>query len=287
MHPPGAERQAERLRRYVPRSRPNAARWLGIRPAGQPRFVLVDDYAGMRRESSPAVPKWAVAIARPDDTMVFRLDLLDKTPSNRLELVADHEMVHQLLNHLGGQRLPRWFEEGLCTAYAGVAFLEMRTTLELSAAAGALPRFEETRILFHGNATEASKAYEIGHRSVRYLLSVHGDAAMRDILRRVSEGVAFEEAFRLATNSTLAAFEERWREAITPPVPFVLYLLFENIGLTLLCFGGLLVFAGWVRWRLRREKAMRSLEAGGADLTRRALGAAPPPDPGSHPSDDR
>jgi hypothetical protein len=275
------------LRRYVPKSRPNAARWLGMKEAGHPRYLLVEDYAGMLRASSPAVPKWAVAIARPDDTMVFRLDLIDKTPANKLELVADHEIIHQLLNHLGGERLPKWFEEGLCTSYAGVPFLQMQATLELAAAAGALPRFEETRTLFYGNATEASKAYEIGHRSVRYLIEQHGEAAMRAILRRVSEGVAFEDAFRLSTGNSLEEFENRWREAITPPVPFLIYLLFENLGLTLLVAGGVLVFAGWVRWRLQREKAMSSLEPGGADLTRRALGAAVPPAPGSSPSDDR
>jgi len=169
--PPGAERAAERLSTWAPRSRAHAARWLGIEPAGAPRYVLVEDYAGMRRKGSPAAPEWAVAIARPDDVMVFRLDLVDRQPSSRLELVADHEIVHQLLNHLGGERLPRWFEEGLCTSYAGVPFLEPPSSLELTAAAGSLPRFSETRLLFHGGAGDAGLAYEVGERAVRYLLA--------------------------------------------------------------------------------------------------------------------
>ena len=271
----------------MPRSRPAAAHWLGIEPAGHPRYVLVEDYAGMRRKGSPTAPRWAVAIARPDDVMIFRLDLVDQQPSRRLELVADHEIIHQLLNHLGGPRLPRWFEEGLCTSYAGVPFLEAPSSIELTAAAGALPRLDETRILFLGNATEAAKAYEMGDRAVRYLLATQGEQGMRRLLAHVRRGTAFEDAFRLATGITLQEFEDRWRESVTPRVPFIIYLIFEHLGLALLTAGGLLVFAGWLRWRLRRERAMASLEPGSAHLTRQALAAAPPQDPESSPSDDR
>lgn len=271
----------------MPLSRPAAARWLGVEPAGHPRYVLVEDYNGMRRLGSPTAPRWAVAIARPDDVMVFRLDLVDQQPARRLELVVDHEIVHQLLNHLGGPRLPRWFEEGLCTAFAGVPFLEAPSSIELTAAAGALPRLEETRMLFHGNATEAGKAYEMGDRAVRYLLSTHGEEGMRRVLANVARGTPFEESFRLATGRTLEEFEDRWRESVTPRVPFLIYLVLQNIGLALLFGAGVLVFIGWVRWRLRRERAMASLEPGSAHLTRQALAAAPPPTPESPPSDDR
>jgi len=83
----------------------------------------------------------------------------------------------------------------------------------------------------------------------------------------------------------LETFEERFREHVTPSLPFVLYLFFEQIGLALLAFGGLLVFFGWLRWRWRRERAMASLETGSPILNRQALAADPRRDAGDAPSD--
>jgi hypothetical protein len=213
----------------------------------------------MKGIASPAVPDWAVAVTLGDDRIVFRLDRIDRTPSARLELVADHELVHQLLNHLGGARLPRWFEEGLCVTYAGIPFLDMGSSLELSAAAGALPRFRETAAMFRGGASDAAKAYAIGHRAVGFMIAHYGEASMRRILASVARGVPFDDAFQASIGIPLDEFEERWRRAVTPPVPFLVYLLFENIGLSLLVAGAGLVFVGWIRRRLRRERDMSSL----------------------------
>ena len=51
------------------------------------------------------------------------------------------------------------------------------------------------------------------------------------------------------------ASARKMREAFGAGPFFVL----ENIELTLLVVGALIVVAGWIRWRLRREKAMQSL----------------------------
>lgn len=258
-YPPGAERHAERLQKYVPNMWPAAARWLGMPLRGTPRFIFVENHERMQEIAGPSVREWAIAVALSDDRIVFRLDRIDHTPAARLELVADHELVHQLLNHLGGTRLPRWFEEGLCVTYAGIPFLDMDSSLELAAAAGALPSFEDTDAMFSGGASEAAKAYAIGHRAVKALIARRGEAAMRRILEQVAQGVAFDAAFLASTGTSLAEFEDQWRRAVTPPVPFLVYLLFENIGLSLLVVGAGLVFLGWLRRRLRRERDMRSL----------------------------
>ena len=44
-----------------------------------------------------------------------------------------------------------------------------------------------------------------------------------------------------------------------PRLPFLLFVLLENFQLTLLVIAALIVVAGYIRWRLRREKAMQSL----------------------------
>jgi len=258
-YPAGDEARAERLRDWYPKSRRAAAAWLGLPARGRPILYLVRDHDAMPASGRYRTPSWAVAVALRDDRIYFRLDIVDSTPANKLELVLDHELVHQLLNHLGGARLPRWFEEGMCVTYAGLPFLEMDVTLERSAAASRLPTFAETRLLFYGNATEAAKAYAIGHYAIRSLIDRHGHAALQRILKLVGQGRNFEDAFEEATGETLTRFEEKFREGITPWLPFWLYLFVSDLGLSLLWIAALLVFVGWIRRRLRRERDMESL----------------------------
>jgi len=137
-----------------------------------------------------------------------------------------------------------------------------RNERHAGAEARRLPTFEETRLLFHGNATEAAKAYAIGHEAVRALIDRHGHESMQRILKAVARGKKFEDAFVEATGESLARFEAAWRTEITPWLPFWLYLLVSDIGLSLIWFAAILVFIGWLRRRLRREKAMQALESG-------------------------
>ena len=113
--------------------------------------------------------------------------------------------------------------------------------------------------MFRGGASEAAKAYAIGHRAVKSIIARSGEESMRRILAHVAKGASFEDAFKAATRTSLAEFEESWRLEITPPVPFLVYLLFENLATSLIVAGAGLVFLGWLRRRLRRERDMSSL----------------------------
>ncbi|MHC4547966.1 MAG: peptidase MA family metallohydrolase [Planctomycetota bacterium] len=227
-------------------------------------MYLVEDYEEMQRRGGATVPEWAVAVARRDDVLVLRLDQVDRTPSQSLDIVLKHEVVHHVLTHLGGpgrpRALPRWFEEGLCVHHAGVAYLEPDASLERMAAAGNLPAFDEVGELFASNQRGAAVGYKLGHAVVREFVRRFGDEALRRLLRAVAAGRAFPDAFAEATGMPLDGFERQWRASVTPRIPFVLFVILENIELALICFGALLVVGGYVRWRLRRSRAMEELE---------------------------
>jgi hypothetical protein len=157
----------------------------------------------MRRTGGRGVPEWAIAIARHDDVLVFRLDLVDRNPADALELVLAHEVVHQVLAHLGGARLPRWFEEGLCVYNAGVPFLQTDHPLDRAAAAGNLLPFSELDESFRADRLTAAIAYQAGHSAVMHFLKRFGVMDLRDLLRRASEGAPFEVAFLGATGTRL------------------------------------------------------------------------------------
>jgi hypothetical protein len=259
--PPSARRQAERVAETFAQRRDQAASWLGIEPSsGRVEVHLVPDHDAMTREA-PGAPSWAVAVTLPHGAMVFRLDLVDRTLANSLDLVLKHETVHFLLDR-GRVHLPRWFEEGLCVFHAGAAYLDMDTTLERVASAGRLPRFASADRLFRGEAREAALGYRVGQRAVEEYVRRFGDEAVRGLVRAAARGAPFPDAFEEATGESLEAFERRWREEVTPGLPLWLFVIVENLDLTLLCLGALLVIAGYVRWRLRRSRAMDALGGG-------------------------
>ncbi len=258
--PARARGEAEELLRVFPPFRAAASRWLGVEPAGRPVLTLVRDHREMADRGGAGAPEWAVAIARRDDRLFFRLDLLGGTPGTSVPHVAAHESVHQVLAHLGGFPLPRWFEEGLCVHFAGVAYFEPDTRLERLAAAGNLPTFAEAGDLFAGDGRKASIGYRFGQEVVAAFLSRFGEEALKYLLREVAEGRRFEHAFLAATGVPLALFEREWRARITPSLPFWLFLLLENLELALLCAGALAVALGYLRYRLRREAALARLD---------------------------
>lgn len=214
------------------------------------------------RALAPGAPTWAVAVTS-GSMMVFRLDIVDRDPTNSLDIVLKHEMVHFVLNALPA-RFPRWVEEGLAVHHAGIAYLEPDWTLERYAAAGNLPRFADADRLFEGGSAEAALGYKLGQRAVGAFVSRFGEDAVSRLVRGLGQGAAFPDAFAEVTGESLDAFETRWREEVTPRLPFWLFVIFENSELSLLCLAALLAALGYLRWRIRRERAMSALGGGGA-----------------------
>ncbi len=265
-YPAGAKATAARLLRDFPGRRENAAAWLGLPPAGSPLLILVENHEQLERELGGPVAEWAVAVTLPDDRVIFRLDRIDSSPNNALAVVALHEAVHQVLNQLRrvpgrpGRALPRWFEEGLCVHRAGTGYLQADFSVERAAAAGDLPALRDVDAGFQSKRADgAARAYAQGHSAVAFFLREHGLAALQRLLRRSASGDTFERAFMKATGEDLGPFEARWREAVTPWLPYPLFVLLENFVLSLLALAGVLVVLAWVRMRRRRRAEMAAL----------------------------
>ncbi len=259
LFPTPARGKAERIVETFRERREEAARWLGLEPSGRALVHLVPDQAAMRT-LAPEAPSWSVAVTT-GSTMVFRLDLVDRDRANALDLVLRHECVHFALNRVPA-RLPRWFEEGLAVHHAGLPYLALDTTVERAAAAGRLPAFAEADRLFEGGAGEAALGSRLGQRAVEAVVRRFGDGAVARLVAALAEGAAFPAAFAQATGESLGEFERALRAEVTPALPFWLFVIAENIDLALLCLGALIVAMGYLRWRLRRERAMSALGRG-------------------------
>lgn len=260
--PPSARDKAKWVAEAFLSRRDAAARWLGLEPSGRAALILAEDHAGMAA-SAPGAPSWAVAVTT-GSTIVFRLDLVDREPAMALDLVLRHEAVHFALNR-SAARYPHWFEEGLAVHHTGSSYLRPDTSLERIAAAGRLPRFGDADRLFKAGKSEAGLGYAMGERAVGTFVRRFGDEAVARLTAALARGATFSGAFFDVTGEPLADFERRWREEVTPRMPFWLFFLAENLELTLLCTAALLAALGYLRWRLRRERAMAAL--GGGDVT--------------------
>ncbi len=212
------------------------------------------------RALAPEAPSWSVAVTT-GTTMVFRLDIVDRDRANSLDTVLRHECVHFALNRVPA-RLPRWFEEGLAVHHAGLPYLALDTTVERAAAAGRLPPFADADRLFAGDAREAALGYGLGQRAVEAFVRRFGDGAVARLVGALAEGDAFPAAFAQASGESLDDFERSLRAEVTPALPFWLFVIAENLELALLFLAALLAALGYVRWRLRRERAMSALGRG-------------------------
>ncbi|MEE8105813.1 MAG: hypothetical protein V3T86_09795 [Planctomycetota bacterium] len=257
--PADARSIAERVLSEFPKERALAAAWLGVMPAGRPVVHLVDGYRAMAAAAGPGAPAWAVAVTRGDDLLAFRLDKLNRNRGSDLRTVLRHEIVHHCVNHFARGSLPRWFEEGLCVHWAGTAYLQTTSSIESMAAAGRLPSLAAASQGFLADAGTAGASYEIGKSAVEYLLERHGAERLRELLGLVREGESFSDAFEKATGEGVFAFEEAWRQSVTPNLPFLVDFFFRHLELNLLVIAGVLVVIGGVRKLRARPKEMSRL----------------------------
>ena len=134
-----------------------------------------------------------------------------------------HELTHALMYQLlqpeeGGfpEEPPLWFREGMASVTAGqghrrLGVGELRSWQRGHPAADLLHPSPE---LYR---TEREAVYAAAHRAFELLVELHGDQAVRDVLRDVHSGARFEDAFAAATGRPLVTFES---EAIGPsPAP--------------------------------------------------------------------
>ena len=113
-----------------------------------------------------------------------------------------HELTHCLLfQRIGGdwarRDVPSWFEEGMASFTAG----ERHARADASALVPATA----------GHRVDAALAYGTADRAFRYLVTRHGEEAVRALLDGLAGGQGFAVAFQGATGSPVAAFEEALR----------------------------------------------------------------------------
>lgn len=268
--PPALAAYAREVERTDSRVFLPAMELTGLWEPGDVRVLVAPEGSALARRA----PAWAVAYADPPAGTVVLIPTRTPTwPDDGLPDVIRHEVAHVLtFRAAGGRDVPRWFHEGLAMAAGRERLLQDDLREPLAVLLGPRLRFAEVDALFRGDRGQANRAYSISSAFFSDLLARHGPAFPRRVLRRMSEGEPFEEAFRSATG---VAFRDesgafwRSRRSVERWLPVVTSTAVVWVGIVLLSLIAVRVA------RRRRTDRLAEWEA-----AERAASEDEPPEPG-------
>ena len=195
-----------------------AARW-GTFRAGVLVRVLPDHFSLEEAVDRPGYP-WLRAWAFGEQVLLQspRTWIPSAADDEVAELIA-HEVTHALMYQLmqsgdgpiwASDEPPLWFREGMASVTAGQGRRRLSSG-ELTRWAARHPNDDLLRPPPELYRIEKDAVYSAAHRAFEMLLHVVGEDAVRGMLRRMSAGASFPDAFRSSTGQGLSEFE---REAV-------------------------------------------------------------------------
>ena len=140
---------------------------------------------------------------------------IDRT-GRGLRPVLVHELTHELLHQAcapWGDRLPRWFHEGIAQVLAQDTYLgASEEVIVWRATAGNLLSFSDLADAFPSERHQLQVAYAQSHSYVSWLERRFGLAALMAMARTVDRERSFDHALVHMSGQSTAALLEDWRE---------------------------------------------------------------------------
>ena len=197
---------------------------VGLTRAGEPIRVIL---ASEESEWGQHAPSWASGYALSRLGIIVILpERVVAYPYDSLENVLSHEVAHILTARASGSHvLPRWFDEGLAMVAAHSWDFEETARFNWAIMMGNSFSLDDLNALFQKDGASAKKAYVLSYGLVRFFIQQYGRSWPQTILRALSRGLSFEEAFIRTTFTPLDRAETafwaqqtvwtRWVPAIT------------------------------------------------------------------------
>tara|TARA_B100000029_G_scaffold510958_2_gene603738 strand:- start:63 stop:992 length:930 start_codon:yes stop_codon:yes gene_type:complete len=229
---------AEQIKQFDKSRFNEIVRLLGITDPGRPiRVILVPQDSRIARNTA----SWVAAFAdAPNDLIVLFPSRIGSYPYDSLEAVLRHEVTHILASRAaGGNRLPRWFSEGLASAVERPWGIAVRSRFIWASVTSGAPNISDIEGLFTDNASRAARGYTISHALVRNLITRYGPSLVPSLLASVKSGDTFDQAFLSATGTTISRAtmvfwrnSGGWEEWVTfLASPYTLWTLITSLAL--------------------------------------------------------
>lgn len=221
--------------------------------------VTFVEHAGRVAEAS-GMPHWAAGVAHPPSgEIIIARHGPDGAPTNLEELLR-HEMAHVVLYRAtGGEKLPRWFHEGVAESFNGTLSFGRAQTLASAVFGPGVPDLERLEESFHGtDGPQASVAYAASRDLVEFMRGYDmSGMRLRQVLTELRGGHRFEVAFIRAYGVSLEELVAQWRKGL--PARFMWYPLAASGGLPFF-FVAPLVAIAWIRRRRAVRRGYQKLE---------------------------
>ncbi len=124
-----------------------------------------------------------------------------------------HLVIHQVTTNPYND-LPRWLDEGLAVYNEGLLDVSFGTALKRAYDAGKLISVRSLSSPFSANADQASLSYAESYSFVSYLISVHGQQKMLELLKLFSRGSTYDGALLTEYGFDSDGLNSRWREYV-------------------------------------------------------------------------
>ena len=204
-------------------------------------------------------PKWAAGTAYPEQSLIFVS--LETHGQKSPRQVFIHELTHVVLHwSYGEHEPPRWLEEGLAQVVAEEYDLQTQVSLSRAALGGGLIPLSSLVERWPRQPGRARIAYAESRDFVLFMRHRHGDEALAELVKRLSDGEPVADAMLAATGTTLEELEKRWRGRLKRRYAWLPVL--GGSG-SMWSIAAVLVVIGWAR--KRRAKRRRLAQMGEAE----------------------
>jgi hypothetical protein len=218
----GDEAFARRAQAIGQRAIERASDLLGVTLDDPVDFFVYASTEPFREALGPAARENVGGQANPALATFFGLIEPSEIDSSWVDVLVAHELTHLVFAEAADnpyRRTPRWLDEGVAVHLSQGYDAADRAIVEEAAAAGRLLPLRALGGLFPTSRDQFALAYAESVAAVDLFIATYGEDRLVALIRSYATGVTDEEAFRDATGSGLAAFDEAFMSRYGAVVP--------------------------------------------------------------------
>lgn len=223
-------------------------------------FVCADREA-FNSLSGGRAPDWGDGLADLMNRRMLVLSPLATVYRRPLGDVVAHELIHFMMHDMVSEKhVPVWLAEGAAIYYSGETKHSDPILISRAILTNSLVAFDELDQVLKFEAARASLAYQESYQAVRFLIQRHGEAAVREICKKLRASTDLNGAFKESFSEDLIDFETAYFDWLRQNYRWQ-FLLDASMITWAVIIILLAVAIVAVRWRTRRKIAEWEKEA--------------------------
>lgn len=207
--------EARYLWQVYPKTKREIEDSLGLQLLSKPLVLLIkDQYTFERLSGNPYIAGFAVPW---ESVIVLHISPISSS-SAMLHDTFKHELCHLLLHdHIKGQPIPKWLNEGICQWVSGTLGEVMAGDAAAIGRIDTAHRFiplEQLTSAFPGDRNQLILAYRESYDFISFVAARHGGVSLRRILAHLKDGDGVDAAFSKALSKSFRDVQEEWRSGL-------------------------------------------------------------------------